>query len=77
MASSLGFRHDHLAGPHHAIVQLVSVLGDHQHGVGRILVGRLLHDGVVEVRIERRVQGLDAVAVMALEHVLQLLAAPS
>jgi hypothetical protein len=53
-------------------VQLVALLGDHEHSVLGILAGRLLHDGVVQVRIERHVMGLDAAAVVPAEDVLQL-----
>ena len=38
-----------------------------------MLVGRLLHHRMVDVWIERRVQGLDPPAVVAIAHVFQLL----
>jgi len=62
-------------GRNHAIVQLVAVLRNHQYRIGRMLLGGLLHHGVMDVRIERRMQGFDARAVMASQDFAKLLGA--
>ena len=53
---------------HNAVVQLVAGLGFLQDVIGRLIVGRLLKDRFMDLRVERLADRFDLLAIVLFEH---------